>query len=253
MSDHASDEHEHWGWSPWPFLASIAVLFFAVMPFSFFFVYDMPQAAIVTLGIGVIMLVAALIGWTKEAIGDPLGEGFAISAMPYFIVAEAFIFVGFFATYWATRLPHESWPPAGTPEHMPLTIPLAMTVLLVSSSFTMHFAEEKLHKGDKGGFKVLLIVTMALGALFLGLSMSEWSTLIGEGFTISTNLYGSAFYSITGFHGSHVIVGLIMFSAILLPALMSGKINETMVQCSSLYWHFVDIVWFFVVSQIYFW
>ena len=78
------------------------------------------------------------------------------------------------------------------------------------------------------------------------------SLLVLEGFVGGTNAKGTVFYSITGFHASHVFVGLAIFFCILFPAL-GGKISKPFVQAGSIYWHFVDIVWFFVVSQVYFW
>ena len=97
-----------------------------------------------------------------------------------------------------------------------------------------------------------LVVTIILGAVFVGFSVNEWSHLMAEGFTFSTNIYSSSFFSITGFHMSHVLVGLGMFICILLPAL-GGKTNKTFIKSAGVYWHFVDIIWFFVLSQVYFW
>ena len=93
---------------------------------------------------------------------------------------------------------------------------------------------------------------MLLGLTFLMMSAYEWNHLFHQGFTISTNIYSTSFFAITGLHGSHVFVGLGIFLAMLIPA-MAGTINPVFVKTGSLYWHFVDIIWFFVVSQLYFW
>jgi cytochrome c oxidase subunit 3 len=201
-----------------------------------------------------VVTIFSIIGWVYEAIEDKYGwgNGWGLSAMPFFIVAEAFIFLACFAAYWVARLKTTSWPPAGTPEHMPVMIPIIMTIILVSSSFTIHVAEAKLDEHNVGGYRTWLIITMILGAIFLGISMNEWSNLMHEGFNVTTNIYSTAFFSITGLHASHVIVGLGIFVFLLIPSL-AGKADETMVKGASMYWHFVDIVWFFVVSQIYFW
>jgi len=160
--------------------------------------------------------------------------------------------LGLFVSYWMMRLSAGVyWPPEGTPE-IDTTIPLIMTVILVSSSITMHVAEGHLDKKDNSGFNKWLIITIILGTIFLGCTVYEYQHLISAGFIPETNAYSSAFYSITGFHASHVFVGLATFVAVLLPAL-KGKTNHAFVVCASVYWHFVDIVWFFVVSQIYFW
>ncbi|OAD22403.1 Cytochrome c oxidase aa3, subunit III, partial [Candidatus Thiomargarita nelsonii] len=91
-----------------------------------------------------------------------------------------------------------------------------------------------------------------LGLSFLGMSVYEWTHLFHEGFTFDTNVFSTSFFSITGFHGAHVVVGLSIFIAMFVPALM-GKVNKGFVKSGSLYWHFVDIIWFFVVSQVYYW
>ena len=258
MSDGAVVHHE-WDWSPWPLVVSVGILFMIPLAFSFYFVYDNPLFAILCLGLGVPMVVLSIIGWCTGALrdikigadGKPKEPGYGIKAMPYFILAEAFIFISFLVAYWVLRLLAPDWPPANTP-HIGYATPIIMTILLVSSSVTMHFAEHKLEHDDRGGFLGFLIVTMILGGAFLFLSINEWSHLMSEGFNFSTNIYGSSFVSITGFHLSHVGVGLILFICILIPA-FRGSTSKTFVKSASLYWHFVDIIWLFVVSQIYFW
>lgn len=247
----AHDGHEHgghWEWSMYPALASLGILALA-LSFSFNFVYHNGLAAALSLGIGVVLVVAGVVGWTAEAMGH--GEGLSYGAMGWFILAEAMIFVAFFASYWYMRLRAPSWPPAGTP-HIDTTLPLLMTAVLVSSSFTIHHAEARLHAGDQAGTRNWMLVTIVLGALFLSLSGFEWNHLIHEGFTPSTNVFSTSFFTITGFHGGHVVVGLSIFLAGL-PAALRGQANFGFLRTASLYWHFVDIIWFFVVSQIYLW
>ena len=89
-------------------------------------------------------------------------------------------------------------------------------------------------------------------ALFLGCTLYEYSHLIHENFTPSTNQYSAAFFSLTGFHGSHVIVGLACFLFIIV-GVMRGHVHKMFVKVAGIYWHFVDVIWFFVASQIYFW
>ncbi|MEK6791444.1 MAG: heme-copper oxidase subunit III [Deltaproteobacteria bacterium] len=251
----AAAGHHEWEVSYWPLLLSVSVLFVLPFPFSLYFVYKNALLAVLALGIGVPLLVVSLVGWVSEALKGrtvtSAEQGLGTGALPWFIVAEAFIFVGFFAAYWATRLMAPAWPPAGTP-HISMTIPIIMTIILVASSVTIHFAEEKLEHNNTSGFITWLIVTIVLGAVFFLISAYEWSHLMGEGFTFGTNIYGSSFFSITGFHASHVLVGLCAFVAVLIPALR-GTVSKNFVKSASVYWHFVDIVWFFVVSQVYFW
>lgn len=240
----------HWETSVWPLLLGVGVLFALPLAFSFHFVYQQTLLAALALGIGVPLLLASLVGWVNEAIAGP-GEGLSTPAMGWFILAEALIFLGFFAAYWLMRLTAPGWPPAGSVP-MPKLVPAVMTLLLVSSSFTFHVAEVRLERGARGGFIAWLGLTTALGAAFVALSAYEWGELMAAGFRVHTNAFGTAFYSLTGFHAAHVVVGLGIFVAILLPA-RGGRVNANFVRAGGIYWHFVDIVWLFVVSQVYFW
>lgn len=244
-----------WEMSPWPLLVTVGILFALPFAFSCYFVYKSPMLAVISLGIGVPLIVLSVIGWVLGGLKDiehhGKEPGYGIKAMPFFILAEACIFLAFFVAYWATRLLTDVWPSSYMPDFH-LATPIIMTVILVSSSFTIHIAEGKLEHDDKSGFVSWLIVTMVLGAIFLGISINEWATLMAEGFNFRTNIFSTSFFAITGFHGSHVIVGLCMFLCALIPAIR-GNVSKTFVKSASLYWHFVDIIWFFVVTQIYFW
>jgi cytochrome c oxidase subunit 3 len=239
----------HWETSVWPLVIGLGILLLP-LAFAFHFVYHMPLAAVVSLGVGAPLIVAGIVGWVREALGHP-GAALGAPAMGWFILAEALIFLSFFASYWAVRLGAPSWPPAGTPK-LPIVIPLLMTVILVSSSITIHVAEVKHENGDHHGFVRWLGLTMLLGIGFLGFSAFEWRELIQHGFIPATNIFGTMFFSITGFHAGHVFVGLAIFTAMLLPALV-GKTYGNFITAGSLYWHFVDVIWLFVVSQVYFW
>lgn len=253
MKEHAVTYEPAWHTSIWPLILSVGILFLAPLSFAFYFVYKMPVMAVISLGIGAPLTIISIAGWVKEGVEDihHYSEGHSIWAMPIFIVAEALLFAGFFAAYWALRLSQPSWPPQGTPD-MPVLIPVIMTIILVSSSFTIHLGEKRLEEGDNSGFVKWLVITIILGATFLGFTGFEWSTLWHEGFTTKTNVYSTAFYSLTGFHASHVLVGIGMFLCGLFPAL-GGRVSKPFVTAASIYWHFVDVVWFFVVSQVYFW
>ncbi|MBF0309081.1 MAG: heme-copper oxidase subunit III [Magnetococcales bacterium] len=253
MSQTTAGHAHHWETSWAPLAAVLGIFLILVMGFSQYFVYHNTLMTIIFAGIGTPILLAGLARWVSEGLTQKaIIPGLAIHAIPVFIVSEVFIFLGFFSTYWTMRLSAPSWPPAGTPEHINLVLPLIMTAILVSSSFTIHVAEEKLEHNDMGGFRSWLMLTIALGAVFLGCTIYEYSHLLHAGFGPSTNSYSTAFYSITGFHASHVLVGLGIFIAVLLPAL-GGKTNKTFLGVASVYWHFVDIVWFFVISQVYYW
>lgn len=242
----------HWETSTAPIAAVFGIFFLLPLGFSALFVYQSVLLAAVFAGIGVPLLLYGIGKWVSEGMTHkPLMEGLSVSGMPIFIVSEIFIFLSLFSSYWALRLMADAWPPAGSPA-MPVGLPLVMTVLLVSSSVTIHVAEEKVEHGDVAGFRTWLILTLALGAAFLGCTVYEYHHLAHGGFVPGTNAFSTAFFSITGFHASHVLVGLGVFVAMLVPAL-GGKTNLAFVKCGSIYWHFVDVVWVFVVSQVYFW
>ncbi|MFC1673001.1 heme-copper oxidase subunit III [Pseudomonadota bacterium] len=247
---HAHEHHWEWSWAP---LLVVAGTFFLVpIAFSTFFVYDQMMATAVFAGVGTVVLLAGIAMWVDEGLTQtPLLAGVANIGLPIFILSEIFIFLSLFSSYWMMRLGFDSWPPEGTPT-IDKTLPLIMTVILVSSSITCHVAEEKLEHGNLSGFNMWLVISIVLGSVFLGMTIWEWNHLIHQDFIPSTNAYSTAFYTITGFHASHVLVGLGAFIAVLIPAL-GGRTNKTFVNCVSVYWHFVDIVWFFVASQIYFW
>jgi len=251
MTEHAAVHEPEWEVSPWPLVISLGILFLVPLAFAFNFVYHQSMWAILCVGVGVPLIIAGIAGWISEAIGGEHGLGLSPPAMGWFILAEAMIFVSFIASYWYMRLRAPVWPPEGSVD-LPTVMPLIMTFILVSSSFTMHFGEERLEQNDNAGFLKWLLITMVLGVSFLCISVYEWTHLFHEGFTPATNVYSTAFFTITGFHGAHVAVGLSIFVAMLVPALM-GKINHSFVKTGSLYWHFVDIIWFFVVSQVYYW
>lgn len=251
-ADTAHGHVHHWEWSWAPLLVVAGIFFLLPMAFSAYFVYENMTTTAVFAGLGTVLTLAGVAKWVDEGLSEtPLLAGVANIGLPLFILSEIFIFLSLFASYWLMRLGLDVWPPAETPE-IDKMLPLIMTVILVSSSVTCHIAEEKLEDGNLSGFNSWWIITIVLGSVFLGCTVYEWSHLVGLGFVPSTNAYSTAFYTITGFHASHVLVGLGAFIAVLIPA-FGGRTNKTFVTCVSVYWHFVDVVWFFVASQIYFW
>jgi cytochrome c oxidase subunit 3/cytochrome o ubiquinol oxidase subunit 3 len=135
-----------------------------------------------------------------------------------------------------------------------LEAPIFYTLCLLSSSLTIHLAVKGLRKGRSRDFGIWWCATIVLGATFLFGTLSEWNRLIyRDGLTISTNLFGTTYYSLVGLHGFHVIVGLILLTAVMAFAL-SGNIRQQHAErldVLSLYWHFVDTVWVVVFTVVY--
>lgn len=135
-----------------------------------------------------------------------------------------------------------------------LEVPVAATICLLSSSLFIWFAERSIQRGDVRRFIAFWSITWLLGAIFLAATVEEWGRLIYvRGFTVSTNVFGTAFYSLVGLHASHVIVGLVMLLVVLLLGI-AGKVrpeHAARITVLSMYWHFVDAVWVVVFTVVY--
>ena len=135
-----------------------------------------------------------------------------------------------------------------------LEVPIFFTICLLSSSFTIHLAVKALRQSDIRRFSRWWLATLALGATFLYGTAREWQRLIYEvGLTISTNLFGTTYYSLVGLHGFHVVVGLILLSTVMAFTWLGHVRHEHAyrVDVLSLYWHFVDAVWVVVFTVVY--
>jgi cytochrome c oxidase subunit 3/cytochrome o ubiquinol oxidase subunit 3 len=135
-----------------------------------------------------------------------------------------------------------------------LELPIFMTICLWSSSLTIVLAERAIEHGKMKLFSLFWGLTILLGAIFLGGTALEWNKLIyHDGLTISTNLFGTTFYSLVGLHASHVVVGLIMLSIVFVFSL-TGRLQPKhayQIKTLALYWHFVDAVWVVVFTVVY--
>jgi cytochrome c oxidase subunit III len=135
-----------------------------------------------------------------------------------------------------------------------LHYPILATICLLSSSGTIVFAEHALKHGLIGRFKLWLAATILLGAIFLVYTANEWRELIFEKhLTIATNVFGTTFYSLVGLHATHVLVGLLFLSLVMIVSLLGFPIQTQFrrVLFLSWYWHFVDAVWVVVFSVVY--
>ncbi|HWJ28656.1 MAG TPA: heme-copper oxidase subunit III [Flavisolibacter sp.] len=138
-------------------------------------------------------------------------------------------------------------------EHMNVKTTGIYTLILISSSFTFRMAEKNFLLNKEKKVRGWLLSTIVLGAIFLAGQGHEYYKLIQEHVTISESEFGSSFYTLTGFHGLHVLIGLIIL-CIVLALLWKGYIRELsspFFRVVGMYWHFVDIVWIFVFSTIY--
>jgi len=181
-----------------------------------------------------------------------------ILGMLLFITSEVMFFAGLFAAYFNVRANADLWPPLiqGTEEQfhvdmLPLVLPA--TVLLVTSSFTCQFAVWAIRRNDRTGYLRNIAATVVLGIVFLLLQATDYSLLYGEGVTLDAGTFGTTYFTLTGFHGAHVFGGVIMLSVILYRG-MAGQFSarhHDAVEATSLYWHFVDVVWIALFSTLY--
>lgn len=165
------------------------------------------------------------------------------------IVAEAAIFVIFVVAYLFYL-----GKSARGPTPSVLALPVFITVCLLSSSLSIHLAVGALRNGQRNGFFLWWLLTLVLGAIFLGGTAREWRHLIqDEGLRIDTNLFGTTYYSLVGLHALHVTVGLLLLGAVAVFTLLRQvqKEHAGRVEVLSLYWHFVDAVWVVVFSVVY--
>jgi cytochrome c oxidase subunit 3 len=166
------------------------------------------------------------------------------------IAAEAAIFTIFVVAYIFYIGKSLTGP---TPQDV-LAAPIFYSICLLSSSLTIHLAVKALRVGNVGAFSRWWFSSIALGVIFLYGTATEWHRLIyKDGLTISTNLFGTTYYSLVGLHGFHVVVGLLCLTLVLGFAL-TGRVKQEhayRVDVLSLYWHFVDAVWIVVFTVVY--
>ena len=170
--------------------------------------------------------------------------------MASLIIAESAIFTIFAVAYLFYAGKSLSGP---TPREV-LETPIFYTICLLSSSLTIHGAEKALERGKRGVFLALWMATFVLGALFLYGTGQEWRRLIYEhGLTVSTNLFGTTYYSLVGLHAFHLTAGLVMLAIVLVFGLAGrvGRDQSARVGVLSVYWHFVDAVWVVVFTVVY--
>ncbi len=230
---------------------------------------------------GSLMAAYVMYGWWRDVAresegGDhtPVVDIGLRYGMIMFIMQEAMFFVGWFWMFFELGLFHkvrakwnpditenaagyESWPPPGIETIDPWHLPLINTLILLLSGTTVTWAHHALVHGDRKAAKWGLFLTVVLGIAFTGFQGIEyWEAFIhrdDESFWLSTNVYGSAFFLATGFHGLHVLIGTI-FLLVCWGRLMKGGFTPEKhfgLEAAAWYWHFVDVVWLFLFAFVY--
>lgn len=166
-----------------------------------------------------------------------------------FLISESLMFGGFFATYLFFRSTNYIWPPKGT--EVELLLPTINTIILVSSSFVINLGNKAIKKNDVKGMRQWYKYTAIMGAIFLLGQAFEYLTL---GYGLTTNIFSNCFYIMTGFHGLHVFVGLLLILGVMWRSRRPGHYSATKhtgIEMAEIYWHFVDIIWIILFTLIY--
>jgi cytochrome c oxidase subunit 3 len=198
-------------------------------------------------------LAANVIHPAEEAERPPLGISWQKLMMWVFVISDGLLFAGLLAGYGFLRLASSSWPDRHEMFHMQMIG--FMTFLLISSSATMASAVAAANRANFPAAVRFLLLTIVGGLGFLGMQAYEWTTLIREGARLSTNpwgvsAFGATFFTITGFHGSHVLSGVAIL-AITAWRAARGRSTAGGIELAGLYWHFVDLVWVFIFTLFY--
>ena len=174
----------------------------------------------------------------------------ATLGMLLFIASEIMLFGSFFTIYFFVRVVNNApeWPPEGF--HLPVFVAGVNTAILLTSSFTMHWALQAIKRGNRAGLQAGLVLTLALGLVFLLTQMREYSRI---GFSPNDGAFGSVFFGLTGLHGAHVFVGLTILTFATIRAFRGHFTAEAHhgVEIPGIYWHFVDVMWIVVYTTVY--
>ena len=169
-----------------------------------------------------------------------------------FIVSEVMLFGAFFAAYFFIRVVANEgpWPP--NEFELPVAVAGVNTAILVSSSFTIHWALESIRRNNRRGLQMGLLTTLLLGSTFLFIQLNEY---VHIGFSARDGAFGSIFYCLTGLHGAHVFVGLCLLSVANIRCARGHYGPEAKdhlgVEVPGIYWHFVDVMWIIVFTTVY--
>ncbi|SEV89203.1 cytochrome c oxidase subunit 3 [Natrinema salifodinae] len=259
--DHDEDEHEHR--SRWPLVAAVGAggLYIGVAIAILGNETDLipPLIGVGLAAVGSIILLAGVAGWVDQAFlaptrdpqGNPKARESYVSTTLLFLGTDISTFGALFVYYFFVRI--GTWPPEELPSLVGSLV-LVNTAILIASSVTFHYAHEALEHDNRRRFLGLLGATLVLGVVFLAGQVYEYyEFVIAEGFTLSSGIFGSAFFGLTGLHGLHVSLGVGGIAVLCWRALRGhyGPDRDTSVATVSLYWHFVDFVWLFLVAVLY--
>jgi cytochrome c oxidase subunit 3 len=242
--------------SRWPIIAAFGV---GLIPVGLVMNAHGLKMGLAIIGLGLLITLNGAGRWWGELLRDKFFGRDAVEAdsrlkraFIFFIASEAMIFGAFFAALFYARVHAPVWPPVGMP-HFEKVLPAVNTLVLLSSSVTLHLAHSSLEKGRRDGVIAALLMTIFLGALFLCGQAYEYGFLNGSAFNVKSGIFGTTFFMLTGFHGLHVLVGIIFLNVVYGAAIRNRITPEQHfpLVAASWYWHFVDVVWVCVFTIVY--
>nr|YP_010827539.1 cytochrome c oxidase subunit III [Sinocentrus brevicornis]WFD60958.1 cytochrome c oxidase subunit 3 [Sinocentrus brevicornis] len=246
--------------SPWPILISLSLMTMTLGMINLFSTYNT-----LLIKMSMIIMMMCMTQWWRDVIRESTYQGMHSKkvvenmkmGMIMFIMSEVMFFLSFFWGFFHTSLAPSieigmMWPPININSFNPMSIPLLNTMILLSSGVSMTWAHSSIMSKNYSQSIKSLIITILLGMYFSTLQMYEYMM---SSFCMSDSVYGSLFFMSTGFHGIHVIIGsmFILISTLRLMFYQYSKEHFVGFECSTWYWHFVDVVWLFLYVSIYWW
>ena len=250
--------------SPWPFTGSMAA--FVLTVGAAMWMHQTPPGMTLFF-LGLAGVIATMVLWWRDVLRESRDGAHTNTVniglrtgMALFIASEVFFFLAFFwAYFWGALVPPDTvatmWPPEGVYAVPPWGIPLLNTLILLLSGTTLTWAHHEVRAGNMQVAFQALLVTVSLGAVFMGFQVYEYIYLYGLGLTLQSGVFGSTFFMATGFHGVHVLVGTIFLVVCTVRAAQLTMNAEKHVgfEAAAWYWHFVDVVWLFLFVCVYMW
>ncbi len=268
--------------SPWPLLGSFAgfVLTFGIVVWIKG-AFGIEKGSWWVFAVGVALVLTTMACWWSDVVKEansgshtPVVSIGLRYGMILFIASEVMFFVAWFWIFFEMALFHahrtlspiadvasawKTWPPAGVETVPPFELPLVNTITLLLSGTTVTWAHHALQQGDRNGAKIGLVLTIILGMLFTSIQAFEYHHIFANQLffgpdAANSKLYGSAFIMATGFHGFHVIIGTTFLTICLIRLLGGGFTPQKHFgfEAAAWYWHFVDVVWLFLFTFLYF-
>uniref|UniRef100_UPI00315C9691 cytochrome c oxidase subunit III n=1 Tax=Ceratozetella imperatoria TaxID=3127034 RepID=UPI00315C9691 len=246
--------------SPWPILASNGAL---ALVLSGLVLLNKVTPLVILLSF--LLMITVAFSWWRDIHRESTNQGHHSelvmnglkTGMILFIASEILFFVSFFWAFFHSSISPtielgQNWPPNSILSFNPMSIPLLNTILLLSSGVSITWSHHEMLKKNFNKSKNSLFLTIFLGAIFTVFQGFEYAE---APFCMADSSFGSTFFMATGFHGLHVIIGSVFLTVSLLrfKKMINSKNHMIGFECAAWYWHFVDVVWLFLYSMLYWW